>query len=71
MGSWNSNSKTHVSSMKSGDFHHNEKSFCTNRSTNVSIELFLKSGDVIVLKKKIFHCLMEKLLILHLCLKIN
>ena len=53
MGSWNSNSKTHVSSMKSGDFHHNEKSFCTSRSTNVSIELFLKSGDVIVLKKNI------------------
>ena len=53
MGSWNINSKTHVSSMKSGDFHHNEKSFCTSKPTNVSIELFLKSGDVIVLKKNI------------------
>ena len=39
--------------MKSGDFHHNEKSFCTSKPTNVSIELFLKSGDVIVLKKNI------------------
>jgi len=53
MGLWNVNSKTHVTSMKSGDFHHNEKSFCTSKSTQVSIELFLKSGDVIVLKDNI------------------
>tara|TARA_B100001093_G_scaffold331603_1_gene316620 strand:+ start:26486 stop:28714 length:2229 start_codon:yes stop_codon:yes gene_type:complete len=53
MGLWNINSKTHVTSMKSGDFHHNEKSFCTSKSTQVSIELFLKSGDVIVLKDNI------------------
>ena len=53
MGLWNINSKTHVTSMKSGDFYHNEKSFCTSKSTQVSIELFLKSGDVIVLKDNI------------------
>ena len=53
MGLWNTNSKTHVTSMKSGDFHHNEKSLCTRKSTQVSIELFLKSGDIIVLKDNI------------------
>jgi len=53
MGLWNPNSKTHVTSMKSGDFHHNEKSLCTRKSTQVSIELFLKSGEIIVLKDNI------------------
>ena len=40
MGSWSSDSKTHVATMSEGDFHHNEKSVCVENATDVKIELF-------------------------------
>ena len=53
MGDWNTDSKTHVATMKKGDFHHNEKSLCVHQATNVSIEFISKEGDVVVLKENI------------------
>jgi len=52
MGEWSSDSKTHVATMQSGDFFHNEKSVCVEKLTNVKIELFIKEGGVTVLKEK-------------------
>ena len=40
MWQWNSDSKTHVATMKEGDFFHNEKSLCIEKSTDVRIQLF-------------------------------
>ena len=54
MGAWNTDSKTHVATMKKGDFHNNEKSSCLNQATNVSIEFISREGDVITLKDNIF-----------------
>lgn len=50
MGKWKSNSRTHVATMTEGDFFHNEKSVCVDRSTDVKIELFGNAGAVTVLK---------------------
>ena len=50
MGKWKSNSRTHVATMTEGDFFHNEKSVCIDRSTDVKIELFGNDDDVTVLK---------------------
>ncbi len=50
MGEWKSNSKTHVATMESGDFFHNEKSVCVENATDVKIELFANNGTTIILK---------------------
>ena len=40
MGVWSADSKSHVATMQSGDFYHNEKSVCVEKATDVKIELF-------------------------------
>ena len=53
MGEWKSDSKTHVATMKEGDFHNNEKSICVSESTTVKIQLHLENGDITNLKSEI------------------
>ena len=53
MGAWSADSKSHVATMDSGDFHHNEKSACVANATAVKIELFGKDGSTITLKEKV------------------
>jgi len=50
MGAWSSDSKTHVSTMSSGDFASNESSATVAAATSVRIEHVPVSGDVNVLK---------------------
>ena len=50
MGEWSSDSKTHVATMNSGDFAHNEKSVTLNEATTVSIEHTDSNGNTTVLK---------------------
>jgi isocitrate dehydrogenase len=49
MGPWSSDSKTHVATMKEGDFYHNEKSLTLQAATTVQIE-FESNGEKKVLK---------------------
>ncbi|MFL1896457.1 NADP-dependent isocitrate dehydrogenase [Aquimarina sp. 2-A2] len=51
MGAWSSDSKTHVATMESGDFCHNEKSVVLNQSDDVKIEFIDDNGNATVLKK--------------------
>lgn len=53
MGVWSSDSKTHVSTMTSGDFRSNEKSVTVENATNVRIEHVREDGTVTVLKEKV------------------
>ncbi|NNL85035.1 MAG: NADP-dependent isocitrate dehydrogenase, partial [Myxococcales bacterium] len=50
MGVWKDGSKTHVATMSSGDFRHNEKSVTVERATTARIEHVAENGDVSVLK---------------------
>lgn len=50
MGAWDPNSKTHVSTMKEGDFYSNEKSLTLDSPGNLKIELTDSSGNKIILK---------------------
>jgi len=50
MGVWSADSKSHVATMQSGDFYHNEKSVCVEKATDVKIELFSVDGTVTNLK---------------------
>ena len=50
MGVWSADSKSHVATMQSGDFYHNEKSVCVEKATDVKIELFSPDGRVTSLK---------------------
>jgi isocitrate dehydrogenase len=43
-------SRTHVATMKHGDFYHGEKSMTLDRARNVRMELVTKGGETIVLK---------------------
>ena len=52
MGAWNSNSKTHVASMSSGDFRSNEKSVTLDAERKVNIVLATSNGKQ-VLKKDV------------------
>ena len=52
MGAWRADSKSHVATMGSGDFYHNEKSVCISKATDVKIELFTNDGATKVLKEK-------------------
>ena len=53
MGSWSSNSKTHVATMSEGDFFHNEKSLTIENATDVKIEHINTNGKKTVLKEKL------------------
>jgi len=52
MGAWSADSKTHVSSMKSGDFFNNEKSITVSKAGDVKVQFIDKNGAVTVLKEK-------------------
>ena len=53
MGAWAPNSKTHVSTMKGGDFYSNEKSLTLNTGGNLKIELVDSSGNKKILKENL------------------
>ncbi|MDO5977288.1 NADP-dependent isocitrate dehydrogenase [Flavivirga spongiicola] len=50
MGVWSSDSKTHVATMQSGDFAHNEKSVTLPEATSVKIEHTDNNGTTTILK---------------------
>ncbi len=50
MADWSPASRTHVATMKGGDFYHGEKSMTLDRARNVKMELETDSGKTIVLK---------------------
>ena len=50
MGAWSSDSKTHVATMASGDFFHNEKSVTLSDATSIKIEHTDSKGAATVLK---------------------
>lgn len=53
MGVWSKDSKTHVSTMTSGDFRHNEQSMTLKEATNAKIVLKANNGETIVLKESL------------------
>ncbi len=53
MGSWSSDSRSHVSTMSDGDFRSTEQSVTVERVGEVRVELVAADGDVTVLKEKI------------------
>ncbi len=53
MGAWSQASRTHVATMKTGDFYHGEKSMTTATARDVKMELVSKTGASIVLKPKV------------------
>ncbi len=53
MGAWSSDSKSHVSHMKGGDFFSNEKSLTTTAATEVRVEFVGQDGKTTVLKPKV------------------
>src|SRR4029453_7300228 len=53
MGAWTSDSKTHVSHMRGGDFRSNEKSITMPAATKARIEFVGQDGKVTVLKQKL------------------
>ncbi|MEX2593663.1 MAG: NADP-dependent isocitrate dehydrogenase [Anditalea sp.] len=53
MGSWNPDSKTHVTSMNQGDFYGSEKSLTMPSAGEVKIELIDKTGKASSLKEKL------------------
>ncbi|MDT0688314.1 NADP-dependent isocitrate dehydrogenase [Salegentibacter sp. F188] len=54
MGEWSSDSKTHVSTMDSGDFRHTEKSVTISKEGGVSIEFTSDSGEKKILKEDVY-----------------
>src|SRR6201991_1851610 len=50
MGEFSQASRTHVATMKGGDFYHGEKSMTLDKARNVRMELKTKRGETIVLK---------------------
>lgn len=53
MGAWSKDSKTHVSTMRVGDFYHNEKSLTMNSDDELRIEHVTIDGSVTVLKNSV------------------
>jgi len=53
MGTWSENSKTHVATMNTGDFAHNEKSLTLDRATDISIQHISTDGTKTILKEKV------------------
>ncbi len=53
MAPWSPASRTHVAHMRGGDFYSSEKCMTMPRACDVTMDLVTKSGNVIVLKKKV------------------
>jgi len=53
MGEWSMASRTHVATMKHGDFYHGEKSMTLDRARNVKMELQTLGGETMVLKPEV------------------
>jgi isocitrate dehydrogenase len=53
MAKWSPASRTHVSHMHGGDFYAGEKSMTLTKACDVKMDLVTKSGQTIVLKKKV------------------
>ncbi|MGV0741430.1 NADP-dependent isocitrate dehydrogenase [Mycolicibacterium sp. XJ870] len=53
MSEWSQASRTHVATMKKGDFYHGEKSMTLDKARNVRMELVTKGGETIVLKPEV------------------
>ncbi|OJZ70020.1 isocitrate dehydrogenase (NADP(+)) [Mycobacterium paraffinicum] len=53
MGEWSPASRTHVATMRKGDFYHGEKSMTLDRARNVKMVLETKSGKTLELKGKV------------------
>ncbi|MCZ0732303.1 NADP-dependent isocitrate dehydrogenase [Mycolicibacterium iranicum] len=53
MGEWSQASRTHVATMKGGDFYHGEKSMTIDSDRKVKMVLNTKSGETIVLKNEV------------------
>ncbi len=53
MAEWSQASRTHVATMRHGDFYHGEKSMTLDHGRDVKMELETKSGKTIVLKPKV------------------
>ncbi|MCB1180120.1 MAG: NADP-dependent isocitrate dehydrogenase [Leptospiraceae bacterium] len=51
MGEWKKDSKSHVATMKSGDFFHNEKATTISEKTEAKIEFTAKDGSTKILKE--------------------
>ncbi|ORA09696.1 NADP-dependent isocitrate dehydrogenase [Mycobacterium arosiense] len=53
MADWSPASRTHVATMRHGDFYHGEKSMTLDRARNVKMVLETKSGQTLELKEKV------------------
>ncbi len=53
MGEWSQASRTHVATMRGGDFYHGEKSMTLDKARKVKMVLTTKSGEAIVLKPEV------------------
>ncbi|WP_029116680.1 NADP-dependent isocitrate dehydrogenase [Mycobacterium sp. URHB0044] len=53
MSPWSQASRTHVATMKKGDFYHGEKSLTLDRARKVKMVLETKSGETLVLKPEV------------------
>jgi isocitrate dehydrogenase len=53
MGKWSQASRTHVATIKHGDFYHGEKSMTLDRARKVKMVLETKRGETIVLKPEV------------------
>lgn len=53
MGKWEPSSKSHVSTMSSGDFFHNEKSITLNKADVLKIEHIDSEGNITILKDSV------------------
>ncbi|MHB0755777.1 NADP-dependent isocitrate dehydrogenase [Polaribacter sp. M15] len=53
MGEWKPDSKTHVATMETGDFAHNEKSVTVDKATNITIKHIANNGTETVLKSSL------------------
>ncbi|OBF39224.1 isocitrate dehydrogenase, NADP-dependent [Mycobacterium sp. ACS1612] len=53
MGEWSQASRTHVATMKKGDFYHGEKSMTLDTDRKVKMVLETKSGETLVLKPEV------------------
>ncbi|WP_156689507.1 NADP-dependent isocitrate dehydrogenase [Mycobacterium sp. Marseille-P9652] len=53
MGEWSPASRTHVATMRHGDFYHGEKSMTLDRARNVKMVLETKGGETLELKPKV------------------
>ena len=53
MGEWSQASRTHVATMRAGDFYHGEKSMTLDKARDVRLELVTRRGETVVLRPKV------------------